>query len=269
MKVYLYYFFFLILNFNFLYSNSFETLNVEYNNILENYYSGDINNRLGLVLKDQSDYINFYIDKFKALDKKLESFKDIRKNYLASIVNFQIASLSQSLNIKNFSDSYSIFLSAKSDLLDFISSQFFKGCQKLVRSDAYRVLGDLNLSILKYTRGMKLVKISNEAKNALIKSLEIDNENVFANISLATWYLYSPRIAGGSSKKAIEFLQKALKYSKRNLEKYLTNVWLSQGYFQLKREKEYKMYLNKAKIIFPSGLFHKIAIEKNNLGELP
>lgn len=50
-------------------------------------------------------------------------------------------------------------------------------------------------------RGMELIKISNEAKNTLIKSLEIDNKNVFANISLAIWYLYSPRIAGGSSKK--------------------------------------------------------------------
>lgn len=55
--------FFLILNFNLLYSNSFESLNMEYNNILEKYYSGDNNNKL--VLKNQSDYINFYIDKFK------------------------------------------------------------------------------------------------------------------------------------------------------------------------------------------------------------
>ncbi|WP_434282825.1 hypothetical protein VSX38_04630 (plasmid) [Borreliella burgdorferi] len=266
MKIYFYYFFFLILNFNFLYSNSFEALNMEYNSILQKYYSGDIYNKL--VLKDRSDYINFYIDKFKTLNKKLESFKDTRKKYLTSIVNFQIASLAQSLNVKNFSDSYSIFLSAKSDLLDFISSQFFKDCQKLVRSDAYRVLGDLNLSILRYMGGMKLVKISNEAKNALIKSLEIDNENVFANISLATWYLYSPRIAGGSLEKAIEFLQKGLKYSKRNLEKYLTNVWLSKGYFRLKRENEYKKHLNAARNIFPGGLFHK-NIEKNNLGDLP
>lgn len=94
----------------------------------------------------------------------------------------------------------------------------------------------MNLSILRYMGGMKLVKISNEAKNALIKSLEIDNENVFANISLATWYLYSPRIAGGSLEKAIEFLQKVSNIVKRNLEKYLTNVWLSKGYFRLKRK---------------------------------
>ncbi|WP_418454013.1 tetratricopeptide repeat protein [Borreliella lusitaniae] len=267
MKFFFCYLFVLILNLNFLYSNSFEALNMEYNNILEKYYSGDINNKL--ILKDRSDYINFYIDKFKILDKKLESFKDIRKNYLISIVNFQIASLVQNTNVKNSHDSYSIFLSAKSDLLDFISSQFFKDCQKLVRSDAYRVLGDLNLSILRYMGGMKLVKISNEAKNALIKSLEIDNENVFANISLATWYLYSPRIAGGSFEKAVEFLQQALKHSKRNLEKYLANVWLSQGYFRLKKENEYKKHLNEAKNIFPSGLFHKIAIERNSLGELP
>ncbi|ACO38548.1 tetratricopeptide repeat domain protein (plasmid) [Borreliella burgdorferi 29805] len=125
---------------------------------------------------------------------------------------------------KIFLTSYSIFLSAKSDLLDFISSQFFKDCQKLVRSDTYRVLGDLNLSILGYMGSMKLVEISNEAKNALIKSLEIDNENIFANIYLANRYLYSPRIIGSSSKKAIEFLQKTFKYSKRNLEKYLTNT---------------------------------------------
>ncbi|WP_151060890.1 tetratricopeptide repeat protein [Borreliella turdi] len=259
--------FFLILNFSFLHSNSFEDLNIEYNDILESYYSGYSNNKLAL--KDQSDYINFYIDEFKTLDKKLESFNDTRKNYLISIVNFQIAALVQSATIKNSSDSYSIFLNAKSVILDFISSPFFKDCQKSVRSDAYRILGDLNLSILRYMGGMQLVKISNEAKNALIKSLEIDNENVFANISLATWYLYSPRIAGGSPKQAIEFLQKALKYSKRNLEKYLTNVWLSQGYFRLKKENEYKRCLDEAKNIFPSGLFHKIAIKRNDLGELP
>ncbi len=29
------------------------------------------------------------------------------------------------------------------------------------------------------------------------------------------------------------------------------------------------MYLNEAKNIFPDGLFHKIVIERNNLGELP
>ncbi|WP_235633185.1 hypothetical protein [Borreliella mayonii] len=59
----------------------------------------------------------------------MESFKDTRKNYLANIVNFQIVSLSQSLNVKNFSDSYSIFFSAKNDLLDFIPSKFFKDCK--------------------------------------------------------------------------------------------------------------------------------------------
>ncbi len=268
MKIYFYYLFFIILNFNFLYSNSFKALTIEYNNILEKYYSGDINNNL--VLKDKSDYINFYMDKFKTLDKKLKSFKDTRKKYLVSIINFQIASMAQGLNVKNFYDSYSMFLSAKSDLLDFISSQLFKDCQKSVRSDSYRVLGDLNLSILRYTGGMKLVKISNEAKNALTKSLEIDNKNVFANISLATWHLYFSRIVGGGNfEKAIEFLQKALKYSKRNLEKYLTNVWLSQGYFRLKKENEYKKHLKEAKNIFPNGLFHKIVIERNNLGELP
>lgn len=92
MKIFFDCLFFLILNFNFLYSNSFEALNMEYDNILEKYYSGDNNNNK-LILKDQSDYINFYIGKFKALDKKTESFNDTRKNYLTSIVNFQIASL--------------------------------------------------------------------------------------------------------------------------------------------------------------------------------
>ncbi|WP_235633184.1 hypothetical protein [Borreliella mayonii] len=121
----------------------------------------------------------------------------------------------------------------------------------------------MNLSILRYTGGIKLVKVSNESKNALIRSLEIDNENIFVNIYLAMWYLYFPRIAGGSSEKAIKFLQKALKYSKRNLEKYLTDIWLSQGYFLLnKRENEYKKYLNEAENIFPNGFFHKIVIEK-------
>ncbi|WP_210362451.1 hypothetical protein [Borreliella garinii] len=81
----------------------------------------------------------FYIDKFKTLYEKLESFKDSRKNYLTSIVNFQIAYLVQSVNVKNSSDSYSTLLSVKSVLLDFISSQSFKDCHKSIRSDTYRL----------------------------------------------------------------------------------------------------------------------------------
>ncbi|WP_418909659.1 hypothetical protein QIA23_05925 (plasmid) [Borreliella lanei] len=69
--------------------------------------------------------------------------------------------------------------------------------KSVIRSDVYRVLGDLNLSILRYMGGM------------------------------------------------------------------------NSGYFRLKRENEYKRYLNKAKNIFPGGLFYKIAIERNNLDELP
>ncbi|AYE36699.1 hypothetical protein DB313_04500 [Borrelia turcica IST7] len=257
----------LIVNFSFLQANSFEALNQEYQRVLENYNSGVTE---GFSIKKDDDYVNHYINKLKSINNKLSLLKDDRVKYLGSDINFQIASMIQhAKGDSNSSDSYSILLSTKKTLLDLISSGDFKGLEKSVRSDSYRILGDVNLSLLKYMGGRELMKVSSEAKNALEKSLEIDEQNALANISLSTWYLYSPRIAGGNPRETIRLALKGLKYSKNSVEKYLANIWTSQGYFLLKQTKEQEKYLNDASAIFPNGVFHKMVGEKNKLGELP
>nr|WKT13902.1 hypothetical protein LKV13_04635 [Borrelia sp. BU AG58] len=257
----------LILNFSFLYSNSVKALSQEYQRVLENYYSGVTN---GFVITRDTDYVNHYINKLKAVNKKLSLLKDARKECLSSDINFQIASMiQQTRGDSNSPDSYSMLVSTKKELLDLISLKTFESLERTIRSDAYRILGDINLFLLKYLGGRELIKISSEAREALEKSLEINEKNALANISLSTWYLYSPIIAGGNPRETINLALKGFKYSRNNVEKYLANIWASQGYFLLKNTKEQEKYLREASNIFPNGGFHKIVGEKNELGELP
>ncbi|UGQ16580.1 MULTISPECIES: hypothetical protein [unclassified Borrelia] len=256
----------LTLNFGFLHSNSFETLKQEYQRILENYNSGVTG---GFAITKEDDYINHYINKLKAIKESLELLKDDRTKYFNSDINSQIASMVQhAKGISNSYDSYSILVSTKKNLLDLISSEVFKGLEKSIRSDSYRILGDVNLSLLRYLGGGELIKVSNEAKNALEKSLEID-QNALASISLSTWFLYSPRIAGGNPREAIKLALAGLAVSNNKVEKYLANIWVSQGYFLLKKQKEQEKYLREAANIFPNGAFHKMVRDKNKIGELP
>ena len=81
--------------------------------------------------------------------------------------------------------------------------------------------------------------------------------------------MYTPRIAGGNPRETIKLALKGLKYSKNNVEKYLANIWTSQGYFLLKQKKEQEEYLNDKLCYIFNGSFHKMVGEKNKLGELP
>ncbi|WP_445436403.1 tetratricopeptide repeat protein [Candidatus Borreliella tachyglossi] len=259
--------FLLILNISFLHASLFTTLHQEFEHTLENYHSGVV---MGVDNKSDFDYVNYYVDRLKSLREGLDALEDTRTEYLCSDINFQIASMIQhAKGNNNSSESYSILVSTKKDIMDLISSEGFGGLEALIRSDAYRILGDINLSLLKYLGGMELVKLSNEAKGVLEKSLGIDSKNALANIALATWYLYSPRIAGGNPRKTIEFARKGLEYSQNNVEKYLASIWLSQGYFLLKEDNERIRYLDEASKIFPDGTFHKMVVGRNKLGDLP
>ena len=119
----------------------------------------------GFSIKKDDDYVNYYINKLKAINNKLSLLKDDRVEYLGSDINFQIASMTQhAKGDSNSSASYLILLSTKKELLDLISSGGFKGLEKSVRSDSYRILGDVNLSLLKYMGGRELIKVSSDAE---------------------------------------------------------------------------------------------------------
>lgn len=47
-------------------------------------------------------------------------------------------------------------------------------------------------------------------------------------------------------------------------QKYLSLIWLSQYYFKIKDDDNYKKYIDKGKNIYPNGELLKEALERNN-----
>lgn len=94
--------------------------------------------------------------------------------------------------------------------------------------------------------------------------LEKEDKNFFALLYTAIYYMHAPTIAGGSNKKAFEYFNKALNNAKEKYQKYLSYIWLSQYYFKIKDDDNYKKYIDISKNIYPNGELLKEALERNN-----
>ncbi|WP_025407121.1 tetratricopeptide repeat protein [Borrelia hermsii] len=261
MKKFYFYFLFSVINISYLYS--FDSFNRELNEILEDYYSGRADK---LLIKNDEDV---YVNRFENFKETLRETNPDIKSYFINLANYQIARLLQNKEgRKNSSKSYSVLKATKKDLLEFIVSKDFESAEKIVQSDVYRILGDVNLMLLRYAGGAALSKLANETRRYFEKSLEINSKNSFANTSIASWYLYAPRVAGGDPNKTLSFAQSGLKFSQTNVEKYFANIWISQAYFLLRNAEESLKYIVKAGDIFPNGAFHKMVLEQNKSGNL-
>ncbi|WP_424632669.1 hypothetical protein [Borreliella lusitaniae] len=254
---------FLLLTISVVHIYSFNVTSKEFYSILEGYYSGKIEE---LSTKNDEDA---HIDRFNKFKETLGEMNPDIKSYFINLADYQIARLLQNKEgRKNSSKSYSVLKSIQKSLLKLIASTNFKELEKVVQSDIYRVLGDVNLMLLRYVGGAALSKLANETRKYLEKSLKINSKNSFANTSIASWYLYAPRIAGGSPNKTLSFAQLGFKHAQTEVEKYFANIWISQAYFLLKNEKESLEYIFKASEIFPNGTFHQIVLEQNRGGNL-
>ncbi|UPA07260.1 hypothetical protein baBA2_000885 (plasmid) [Borrelia anserina] len=256
-----YYFLLLVINVVYLYS--FDSSNREFYRILEGYYSGKIEE---LSTKNGEDAYIYRLNNFKETLGEMDPYV---KLYFINLADYQIARLLQNKEgRKNSSKSYSVLKSTHKALLEFITSIKFKDLDKTVQSDVYRILGDVNLMLLRYMGGSALSKLASEARGYFETSLKINSKNSFANTSIASWYLYAPRIAGGDPNKTLSFAQLGLKYSQTDVEKYFANIWISQAYFLLRNQEESLKYIIKAADIFPDGTFHKMVLEQNKSGNL-
>ncbi|WLN25739.1 hypothetical protein [Borreliella valaisiana] len=254
---------FLLLSASVGYVYSFDVSNREFYSILEGYYSGKIEE---LSKKNDEDSYIYMFNEFK---EKLGEMSPGIKQYFNNLVDYQIARLLQNKEgRKNSSKSYSVLKATKKSLLELIASIDFKGLERVIQSDIYRVLGDVNLMLLRYAGGAALSKLANETRKYFEKSLKINSKNSFANTSIASWYLYAPRIAGGDPNKTLSFAQLGLKHGQTDVEKYFAYIWISQAYFLLKNEKESLKYILRAGEIFPNGAFHKMVLEQNKGGNL-
>ena len=70
-------------------------------------------------------------------------------------------------------------------------------------------------------------------------------------------------IAGGSSKKAFQYFNKALMNAKEKYQKYLAYVWLSQYYFKINDNENYIKYIKMSKEIYSNGYLLEYAMDRN------
>ncbi|MEI0530422.1 hypothetical protein R4I97_02555 [Brachyspira pilosicoli] len=109
------------------------------------------------------------------------------------------------------------------------------------------------------------ISFGSKSKDIYKKILEKDSKNFFALLGTGIGYMHAPAIAGGSNKKAFEYINNALNNAKEEYQKYLSYIWLSQYYFKTKDEENYQKYINMSKRRYPNGELLKEALDRNNI----
>lgn len=105
-----------------------------------------------------------------------------------------------------------------------------------------------------------------KVKKMFEKAIKIDPYSIDANVSLAGWYFFAPRIFGGSNSKAEKLYKKAVEGAeKTNIkgEKFVGYEYLSQFYFEKKKQKLCDEYLAKAEAL-NIGVYEINLIKKCN-----
>ena len=93
--------------------------------------------------------------------------------------------------------------------------------------------------------------------------LSLQPDNVSAMLGLGIGFLHTPAIFGGSNEKALEWFLKAQAAAVEPYERYAADVWLSQYYFKIDDEQNYRLFVDKAKTLFPNGYLLNQALERN------
>lgn len=88
----------------------------------------------------------------------------------------------------------------------------------------------------------------------------------YGTTHLAQWYFFAPGMYGGSKKKAEELFLKAIKTSATNPERYFTNVFISQFYYEINKKDLCTQYLNKAETYMPGSEYIKRIRKMNSDG---
>ena len=124
-------------------------------------------------------------------------------------------------------------------------------------------LATVNIYLMPYVGLGDIIELGKEAEKLYDKALEVDPSNFNAITGKANSMAYKPSFVGGGIDKALPLLIKAENNAQEPYQKYLTYIWLSQAYFELKNYDQYIIYIEKAKNIFPNGSL-LIASEKLN-----
>ncbi|MEI0594936.1 hypothetical protein [Brachyspira pilosicoli] len=212
-----------------------------------------------------------------------------------------ITNMLYSYNSKEINDFYNNYYSSKNydiNLLKANNSQTYKNIYNLITSknissdkekfnylkkaidenknyitskdiDYLISISELMNYIIYYSSLPDKISYGKKSKEIYQNILKIDSSNFFALLGTAIGYMHAPAIAGGNDKKAFEYFNKALDNSKEKYQKYLSYIWLSQYYFKIKDNENYKKYIDMSRSIYQDGKLLNEAIEINKTKNKP
>ncbi|TXJ48246.1 hypothetical protein [Brachyspira aalborgi] len=218
-------------------------------------------------------YLIFLIVVFNNLySYKAKDINDFYNNYYSANYNLSDLQKNNSLTYENIS-----YLAESKKLKDdkekynYLKNQIDKNENYLSSNDIdYLISVSELMSYIVYYCGLpEKISFGGKTKDIYKKVLEKDSNNFFALLGVGVGYMHAPKIAGGSDKKAFEYFNKALNNSNQKYQKYLSFVWLSQYYFKIKDNENYKKYIDMSIEIYPNGDLLKEAINRNNNKKKP
>ncbi len=196
-----------------------------------------------------SKEINDFYNNYYSSDYDI---KNIETNFSQTYQNLYF--LIQSKTIEDEKEKYNYLKDAinknndyeKSDDIDYLIS-----------------VSELMNYIMYYCNVPEKITFGSKSKDIYKTILEKDEKNFFALLGTAIGYMHAPAIAGGSSKKAFQYFNKALMNAKEKYQKYLSYVWLSQYYFKIKDDENYIKYIKMSKDIYANGFLLEYAMDRN------
>lgn len=175
-----------------------------------------------------NDQEKLILENFVILEKYNYYFDDkSKKSYLKELMGNQVNKCDKFIGKKKMEEFNKWFLCSRGDL-----------------ASCYMVFSAKD--VLKY--GV-------EVKKFYEASIEQDKEFCYGLMNLGQWYYWAPKIAGGSSKKAIALLEESKACAKTAGTKYYANIFLSQLLFEEKRKEEAASILEEAFLICPESNF--------------
>ena len=218
-------------------------------------------------------YLIFLIVVFNNLySYKAKDINDFYNNYYSANYNLSDLQKNNSLTYENISSLVEAKkLKEDKEKYNYLKNQIDKNENYLSSNDIdYLISVSELMSYIVYYCGLpEKISFGGKTKDIYKKVLEKDSNNFFALLGTAIGYMHAPAIAGGSDKKAFEYFNKALNNSNQKYQKYLSYVWLSQYYFKIKDNENYKKYIDMSIEIYPNGDLLKEAINRNNNKKKP
>ncbi|MBW5383348.1 hypothetical protein [Brachyspira pilosicoli] len=188
-----------------------------------------------------NDYYSSYYD-----------IKNIEANSSQTYQNLYF--LVQSKYIKDEKEKYNFLKDAINKNNDYESSDDI---------DYLISVSELMNYIMYYCNVPEKISFGSKSKDIYKTILDKDDKNFFALLGTAVGYMHAPKIAGGSSKKAFQYFNKALMNAKEKYQKYLAYVWLSQYYFKINDNENYIKYIKMSKEIYSNGYLLEYAMDRN------